>query len=426
VADGDFSRSPLTMLLASQKKGYIGLYIEQGVPILDRDLNLLQDLLSAGMRSLFTRIVGNGVPPESDSFAIQALSGGAASQDFLIAAGDAPCIVNGIEVNISEALRYSKQKAKVDPLTAPTSAQPDLRIDTVFLDVFLVEEDGANDTDLANLDDVGIRTSVRLKPAWTVRVAEDSPTMPEPRDGHNFYKLAELRRPRLKDAIEATMITDHRQRLLTVADLDGRLRKLERVLLLPAFSSPPFDLPSGLIGQTINLNGTNFTVGGASSVTVLFADRPAQFSGTASETVLQVKVPAEVVPTGTSFVDVKITVRTAGGEVVSDVTFRAARGPTRPAPTFAIPPFSPRDGNVDDTIELHGDNFNWPTTTVKFGGANQPDSVTAKIVGALTHTLIKVKVPAGVAPPGSARDIPITVTTGGGSVESPSSFRVNG
>jgi hypothetical protein len=401
------------MLLASQEKGYIGLHIEQGVPILDRDLNLLQDLLLAGMRSLFTRIVGNGVPPQSDSFAIQALSGGAANQDFLIAAGDAPCIVNGIEVNISEALRYSKQKAKVDPLTAPTSAQPDPRIDTVFLDVFLVEEDGANDSDLANPEDVGMRTSVRLKSAWTVRVAEGS-EMPDPGDGHDFYKLAELRRQRLKDAIEATMITDHRQRLLTVADLDERLRKLERVLLLPAFASRPFDFPSGEIGRRITVQGTNLTVGGLSSVTVLFGDRSAEFFGQQSENALQVKVP-DVVPTGTNFVDVKVTVRTAGGEVVSDVTFRVAR--QKPAPTFAIPEFSPPNGLAGDTIELHGDNFNWPTTTVKFGNAP------AEIVGALTHTLIKVKVPAGLVPLANTQ---ITVTTANGSVVSDSSFRVNG
>ena len=143
------------MLLASQEKGYIGLHIEQGVPILDRDLNLLHDLLSAGMRSLFTRIVGNGVPPESDSFAIQALSGPAANQDFRIAAGDASCIVDGIEVNISEPVKYSKQKAEATPLTTPIPAQPDPRIDTVFLDVFLVEEDGQTTQIWPTREDVG-------------------------------------------------------------------------------------------------------------------------------------------------------------------------------------------------------------------------------------------------------------------------------
>src|SRR3712207_4689838 len=164
---GDFSVSPLKMLLASQEKGYVGLHIEQGVPILDRDLNLLQDLALAEMRSLFERYVGNGVPPDSGSFAIEALPPAEAAQDFRIAAGTAPCVVGGIEVNISEPVTYTSQP-DASPLTTPTAAQLDPRVDIVYLDVFLVEEEGANDPDLANSPDVGIRTSVRVKPAWTV------------------------------------------------------------------------------------------------------------------------------------------------------------------------------------------------------------------------------------------------------------------
>ena len=48
------------------------------------------------------------------------------------------------------------------------------------------------------------------------------------------------------------MITDQRQRLLTIADLDERLRKLERVLLLPVFGKPPFP-PSGLIKSDLSI-----------------------------------------------------------------------------------------------------------------------------------------------------------------------------
>ena len=51
----DFSRSPLELLQVSLQKGYVGLHVEQGVPILDRDLNLQHDLLAATARSLFTR-----------------------------------------------------------------------------------------------------------------------------------------------------------------------------------------------------------------------------------------------------------------------------------------------------------------------------------------------------------------------------------
>ena len=55
----DFSQSPLDLLLTNQQKGYVGIHIEQGVPILDRDLNLLHDLVAATVRAVITRYIGN-------------------------------------------------------------------------------------------------------------------------------------------------------------------------------------------------------------------------------------------------------------------------------------------------------------------------------------------------------------------------------
>ncbi|MGH3901415.1 MAG: hypothetical protein ACRDTA_24810 [Pseudonocardiaceae bacterium] len=412
---GDFSRLPLEVLLASQQKGYIGLHIEQGVPIRDQDLNLLHDLLAAGMRSLFTRYVGDGVAAGTDGFAVQALPAGQNRQNFQIA-GPGSCLVGGVEVNIPAPVSYNSQRGNT-PLTTPGRTQPDPRIDTVFLDVFLVEVDGTTDPDLTNSQDVGMQTSVRIKPDWVVRVSEGVP-MPQPAAGHGFHKLAELRRPRGNEVINATMITDLRQRGLTVSDLERRLGLLERVLLLPAFATTPFTPQSGLINGLITLNGTNFTVGGAGSVAVLFGDRPASLQGTPSATQLQARVPPEVVPAGTSFTDIKITVRNAGGVVVSDGTFRAAR--VLPAPTFGSPPFSPTNGIAGDIIELNGDNFNWPPVTVRFGTTN------AEIVGSLTHTQIRVRVPTGLAAPGAFSDVRIEVTTPGGTVTSTPLFRAGG
>ena len=73
---GDFSATPLDFLLANQQKGYTGLHIEQGVPVLDRDLNLLQDLVTAGIRALFTHYVGNGLASGADGFGVEALPTG--------------------------------------------------------------------------------------------------------------------------------------------------------------------------------------------------------------------------------------------------------------------------------------------------------------------------------------------------------------
>ena len=81
----DYSRSPLDLLVANQQKGYVGLHIEQGVPLLDRDLNLLHDLITATVRAVITRYIGNGIPAGADGFAIQALPAPPQnSQDFRI------------------------------------------------------------------------------------------------------------------------------------------------------------------------------------------------------------------------------------------------------------------------------------------------------------------------------------------------------
>ena len=116
---GDFSRSPLDQLIASQNKGYIGVHIEQGVPLLDRDLNLLHDLIAATVRSLFTHYIGSGLAAGVDGFIVQAIPGG---NDFRIAAGTAgtgSCLVGGLEVTISSDVLYSAQPGST-PLTTPS------------------------------------------------------------------------------------------------------------------------------------------------------------------------------------------------------------------------------------------------------------------------------------------------------------------
>jgi len=414
----DFSRAPLEVLQASLQKGYVGLHVEQGVPILDRDLNLQHDLLAATARSLFGRYVGDGLAAAADGFAVTALPSGQSSQDFRIAAADGgpgSFLVGGIEVTIPTAVNYSGQ-AGVAALTTPGAPQPDPRVDTVYLDVFLVDVDGAADPELTNALDVGMQTSIRLRPAWVVRVAEGAP-LPDPPAGHNFCVLAELGRPRGVDTIEQSMIKDMRQPGLTMSDLVRRVAVIERVLLVPAFGPIPFSPPRALVNQTITINGANFTVGG--STTVLFGDRPATLVGTSSATQLQARVPPEVVPPATAFVDVPITVRNAGGSVTSDDTFRAAR--VVPAPQFATPAFPP-NGPEGQPIALKGTNFGWPPVKVRFEGATTDSSP----VGTPTDTQIDVVVPGDLTQPAETKDVHITVTTAGGSITSTAVFRIIG
>lgn len=411
----DYSQSPLELLLANQQKGYVGIHIEQNVPLLDRDWNLLHDLITATVRSVITRYIGNGAAQGEGGFAVQALPAGENTQDFRIAAGDGgpgSALVGGIEVTIPAPLTYKSQPG-LPALTTPTAAQPDPRTDTVYLDVSLAEIDGTVDAELTNSRDVGVQTTVRLKPVWTVRVAEGVPA-PAPQPGHSLYPLATLLRRRGVATIDAAMVTDLRQRRLTVSDLERRLALMERVLLLPAFvdaSLAQFVPSSGVINQLITLNGGNFDV---SSVAVKFGDVPAKVVGAPSATQIVARVPGGLTPDGTS-VQLKVTVTNAGGPVVSDDLFTV-----HPAPAFADPggQFTPVKGTPGTQVVLNGFNFNVGTPQVKFAG------VTAAVSGTVTNTKMTVVVPEGLVPSGSANaDVKITVTTTEGTVVSDQDFR---
>lgn len=408
----DFSVTPADLLAASRQRGYVGLHIEQGVPLLDRDLNLMQDLVSAGLQSLFSRFVGDGVPAGADGFRIEALP---AAQDFRITAGPSgpgSLLLQGVEFVNPAATTYRAQ-AQAPVLTTPGAADPDPRVDVVYLDGWVSEVDAATDPDLRNSQDIGMQTSVRLQLRWTVLVAE-ARDLPAPPAGHLLYPLARLRRPRGNDTIDASMITDLRQRRLTVADLERRLALIERVLLLPSFVPLPqaqFAPSSGVVNQPITLNGSNFAIG---TVVVLFGSTPAQLVGTPTATQLVARVPGGLTPTGQP-ANVKITVRNEGGSVTSDSVFVV-----RPVPAFAEPghQFTPTHGVPGTPVTLSGFNFNVGNPRVSF------DGTAATLVGQPTPTSITVQVPDGlVTPPANSADVRITVTTALGSDTSDDLFR---
>jgi hypothetical protein len=301
---GDFSRSPQDELTRNLNEGYVGLYFEQGVPILDRDLNLLQDLITATAHSIVARYIGSGVPLGSKGFAIRAIP---AENDFRILAGDpspSVCLVGGIEVSIKDPQNY-KQPGRPD-LNPPKLTQPNPRIDTVYLDVSLETVDP--DPSLGNDGDVGIQTSVRLRPVWTVGVAENLDELPEAKSGHKLFPLARLRRPRGVAEIRAEMITDLRQTCPTLGDV-------QRLLLRPAFKRTPggqFTPLEGPVNQEVTLFGRNFDLG---EVEVRFGDGP-----TVKPTSITPTSVKAIVPQGTTG-SVKITITTAGGSAESDDRF---------------------------------------------------------------------------------------------------------
>jgi len=244
---GNFSKTPSTVLSTNQTKGYVGMYIEQGVPVLDRDLNLMQDLVAAALRSLIDKCIGDGAI--GAGFSILPAT---TPNNFLINAGTV--FLSGLEITLPATINYTDQVG-LPALTTPQA----VRTDTVFLDVSISEVDGTIDSDLANSGDVGVQTSVRQKLNRVVRVAENSSVLPAPTAGHSFLALARLVRAAGTTVIISSMITDLRKTALTLGDLT----QLARAAARPVFVAPgsEFTPTTGSGGVAVTLSGRNFNIG---------------------------------------------------------------------------------------------------------------------------------------------------------------------
>lgn len=227
-----FSNNPDEAVKKALEKGYTGVRIEQGVPLLDRDLNLLGDLPNLMLRNLTREFFGNGfarnaTPAEDVAFRIKATE--PPSNDFII---DGPgfCLVNGQQVHIGNSLKFSEQRStEGEPdlvLTPPASGASGSRSDWVYLDVWerRAPVDENIDSDLGNSTDVGARTSVRYGIEWRVRVRENSSQPPTSAPaGHTFILLALL--GDRASTIDQRVIVDQRPSTLLN---DKRLRELDR------------------------------------------------------------------------------------------------------------------------------------------------------------------------------------------------------
>jgi len=289
----DFSQDPDEVLAANLDAGYVGLRIQQGVPILDRDLNLLSDLVAATVRSIVSHYLGSGVaatvddsgetpkPKRSDAFLIAQVDAAGVDNDFVIRAGTpGRCLVDGIEVPIHESLEYTAQG--LEALAPPADGT---REDLVYLDAFLTTE--VTGPAMENPDDVIVQTSVRLKPAWRVRVAPGATAAPPPDPGHGHLPLARIVRRAGQPRITDGAIVDVRTHCFPLPDV-------RRLTLEPILWKVP---PSLQPGQSITLSGRNFRFRDDDDVTVGF--RRADVDGevtvpgaAATPTELRFQVPA--------------------------------------------------------------------------------------------------------------------------------------
>ncbi len=207
---GNFSRDTF-----DPTKHYVGVRLQQGVPLVDADWNEQEDIRRFELRSFLRSFVGDGVPKGNDGFKIEALD--SPVNDFVIRGGDGTpvgagrILVGGWEVLNESDILYSDQS--LPELEPPAAGE---RTDSVVLDVWEREVD--SDEDLGIKDDrIGIETCVRRKREWVVRVFEDSDDWPgDPPPGHLFYQLAQLARTAEKNSIEGGGIVDCRRRGLAM------------------------------------------------------------------------------------------------------------------------------------------------------------------------------------------------------------------
>ena len=210
-------------------KGYLGVRMQQGVPLLDRDLNEAEDIRRYAEIMLRRHYIGNGTPDET-SFEITAVNPQA--NDFKIAKGR--CLVEGFEAvnepkdvngDPADFIFYLDQQG-VEPLTVPTVN----RTDIVYLEVRVKEitsrrnpGDKAEDVDdaLNNSQDVNMETSVRHKLEWRVKVDEgNTGHQSQPEDKAFQYDIARIERPANVGTIESSMIVeDLRKTNLSVYNL---------------------------------------------------------------------------------------------------------------------------------------------------------------------------------------------------------------
>lgn len=73
---GDYSRDPRARLDAAVSKHYVGVRLQQGVPLLDADWNELEDLRRHELASLVAHFIGDGVPSGNEGFRVDALPAG--------------------------------------------------------------------------------------------------------------------------------------------------------------------------------------------------------------------------------------------------------------------------------------------------------------------------------------------------------------
>jgi len=185
-----------------ESKQYIGVRLQRGVPLLDRDWNEAEDIRRYFERMLRLNYVGNGVP-DDESFRIQPAPKGPAN-DFLIGAGR--CMAQGYDLwNPLERLFSSLPGGPSLPATVDKASF------VIYLLPSVTRVTAQEDQHLQNSQDVNLETCVRDRLDWSA-AAVRLPALP-PADS---VPLALIERPAGETKISAAMIQDLRRSPLNV------------------------------------------------------------------------------------------------------------------------------------------------------------------------------------------------------------------
>jgi hypothetical protein len=406
--------------------------LQQGVPIVDADWNELDDIRKFEMRAYLKWFVGEGIPDGSDAYKIDAISP-AVTDDFIVRAGvaSAPAgsanydqalrfagraIVDGLDVMTPKDANYKAQPLfaaanfgvpKIAPM--PIAAGPI----AAYLDVWERLVTSQEDPTLV-LPGLGTESCARMKREWCVRTRAGN-TVPQTGDsdfmtGHSYYLLAIITRNVQGGnpvPIAPADIQDKRHLKLSLASIETRLARMEKLLLTPSFAPSPnqFNPKVGAPGATVNLLGTNLNLG---APTVQFGPATAKLTGSPSPSQLNVLVP--VVAAGSY----AITITTPGGVTTSVDQFNVL--PLVPSFNASPNQFNPKLGTAGTNVTLLGSNLTLlgtATPTVTFGNAS------ATIQGTPTDSQIVVAVPTM-----AAGQTTISVTVGGTTITTTDKFNV--
>ena len=224
---------------------YVNVRMQQGVPIVDADVNELDDIRKFELRAFLKWFVGDGVPDGNDGFRID---GADRDNDFLIRFGGSASegatpaeqglrnvgrmIADGLDVTIAADLAFSEQElyqlnpgaetlaARLKVPVVPELATPTTNtVIAAYLDVWETLVTADDDTALLH-SGLGVETCARVRRDWVVRVREGR-SAPSAGDadfipGHSYVLLAHIGRRGGKPQIRGADVVDRRHQRLQV------------------------------------------------------------------------------------------------------------------------------------------------------------------------------------------------------------------